>query len=119
MIKVPDPRGGIEEMAQCIYCKELYIGKSSPGGTGHLLRHMKSCMPRHVAGNAGAGGGSGTVQTQLSQTDSSGGLGVFNCDPNNARYQLIKIWIVHQLPIVLAEDWVSENFLGQAFVPSW
>eukprot|EP00268_Persea_americana_P024802 TRINITY_DN24198_c0_g1_i2.p1 TRINITY_DN24198_c0_g1~~TRINITY_DN24198_c0_g1_i2.p1 ORF type:complete len:104 (-),score=3.92 TRINITY_DN24198_c0_g1_i2:146-457(-) len=91
--------------AQCIYCKELYSGRSS-GGTGHLLRQMKSCTSRHVVGSEGAGGGS--------QTAASSGLGVLNYDPHNARYQLIKILIVRQLPFVLAEYRSFEIFLRQA-----
>ena len=61
----------------------------------------------------------GLIQTQLSQTDSSGGLGVFNYDPNNARYQLIKFIIVRQLPFILAEDRAFERYHRSTFVPSW
>ena len=59
---------------------------------------MDKCVPK-TTNTAGVKGG--LIQTQLSQTDSFGGLGVFNYDPNNARYQLIKFIIIRQLPFIL------------------
>ena len=64
---------------------------------------MSKCVPKNM-NTADVGLRGGIIQTQLSQTDSSGGLEVFHYNPNNVRYQLIKFIIVRQLPFILAED---------------
>ena len=79
---------------------------------------MSKWVPQNM-NTADVGVRGGIIQTQLSQTDSSGGLGVFHYDPNNARYQLIKFIIVCQLPFILAEDRSFESLLREAFVPWW
>ena len=79
---------------------------------------MRTCAPIHT-NTAYAGTRGGTIQTQLSQTKSIGGLGIFHYYPNNARYQLIRFIIVHQLPFLLGEDRHFERFFREAFVPSW
>lgn len=117
-ITVPCPKGGTEEKAQCKYCKDLLSAKSS-NGTGHLRRHMDSHLEKQTAsGNDGTGRGR-MIQTQISQTDSSSGLGVTNYDPNNARYQLIKYIISSQQPFILSEERCFERFLRSAFHPGW
>ena len=79
---------------------------------------MSKCLPK-TTNTADVGVRGGLIQTQLSQTDSSGGLWVFHYDLNNARYQLIKSIIVRQLPFILAEDRAFERYHRSAFVPSW
>ena len=37
--------------AKCNYCKKTLTARSS-AGTGHLIRHIKSCKPRKLGSNA-------------------------------------------------------------------
>ena len=117
-VNVPCPRGGTEEKAQCNYCKDLLSSKSS-NGTGHLTRHMKNHLAPKENEGSSRGRGRGMIQTQISRTDSSGGLGVSNYDPNNARYQLIKYIICSQQPFLLSEDRYFDRFIRNAFNAGW
>ena len=114
-VQVPSPTGGIEENTECKSCKDLLSAKSA-NGTALFKRHMDKCVPK-TTNTTGVRGG--LIQTPLSQTDSSGGLGVFYYDSNNARYQLIKFIIVRQLPFILVEDRAFERYHKSTFVPSW
>ena len=85
IIQINDPTERIVNKAQCTFFKELYSCKSI-GGTGHLNKHVKSCTPKHTGGDANPRARGGGIQIQVSQSSSTGSLGVFNYNLINARY---------------------------------
>ena len=62
IINKENSKGEVENVAQCKYCKNIYICKAS-GGTGHLRRHVKQCTKKH--------GALDPKQSQISQSGSS------------------------------------------------
>lgn len=63
------------------------------------------------------GRGSGT-QTLLSQSSSCCSLGVFNYNPSNARYQLVKFIVINRLSFLIATENTSlEELVNEASTP--
>ena len=107
----PNPKTGeMENRAVCKYCKKHFSNKKG-GGTGHLDRHWKACLPLHQGGSVDS------RQQTLSLT--SHGLQNFTYDAQRAREALAKFLASAELPLSFADDASFEEFIQIAFCPQF
>ncbi|XP_024035665.1 pentatricopeptide repeat-containing protein At4g14820-like [Citrus clementina] len=91
------------DTAVCKFCKNTLSAKSK-GGTGHLRRHMETCLTKH--------GPQDPTQTQLSRYGSgSSGITSFRYSQQNMREGLAWYIATVEQPLTFAEDERLINFL--------
>jgi len=95
--------------ARCLHCSKIYSGFSS-GGTGHLSRHIASCVKRRE-------------KTRMSQSQISfnpdGSMRTWDYCPLVARTQLVRLFARLDVPISMGESEAFEEFIKTAHNPKY
>ena len=99
--------GGDKKKARCNYCKAVLVADSSKG-TGHLKRHMTTCLKKHRGGND-------PTQTELVFNQDGSGLGTWTYDPLYARECLAKYIAQTDQPINVGDNVWYERLIQKTF----
>ena len=106
-------RGGVEDLAECKYCKKTYSCKAS-AGTGHLKRHAEQCTKKH--------GALDPTQSQLNPSEigsNSSQLTTFIYDQKAVRNGFANMVASMNLPMTFAEDPKFVNFIQKFVQPAF
>ncbi|GJM87588.1 hypothetical protein PR202_ga03555 [Eleusine coracana subsp. coracana] len=96
--------------ARCNYCK-FTLSSTGGGGTGHLLRHVKSCRHKALAASS-------STQSHL-QFDSNGRVTTFVYSADVARTELCRLIARLDLPLNIGEQPAWEDYIRIAFNPNY
>jgi hypothetical protein len=93
----------------CKFCKAR-LSANSNAGTGHLLRHQKSCKKKsdHAA----------MVQTRLA-LNSDGSFRNWEYDPQVAKTELCRLIAILDLPLGIADTDAWDNYIQHADNPRY
>ena len=94
--------------AKCNYCKKTLTAHSS-AGTGHLIRHIKSCKPRKLGSNA--------MSQSLLRFNPDGSVHHWEYSPEVARTQLCRLIAREDLPVCFGESAAFEEYIKLAHNP--
>ena len=98
--------GKLRTSAICKHCGTRYSARST-GGTGHLIRHMKSCMKKQKHATM--------VQSRLALNPD--GLKNWRYDPAVARSELCRLIAKLDLPLSIGDTQAWEDYIKRAHNP--
>ena len=94
--------------ARCNYCRKQLSAHSS-GGTGHLLRHLKSCKPKMLRSMG--------MSQSLINFNADGSITQWEYRPKVARVELCRLIAREDLPICFGESAAFEEYIQRAHNP--
>lgn len=94
--------------AKCNYCHKTLSARSS-AGTGHLLRHIKSCKPRKLGSNA--------LPQSMLRFSADGSVIPWEYSPEVARFELCRLIAREDLPISFGQSPAFVNYIKAAHNP--
>ena len=92
--------------AKCNYCHKTLSARST-GGTGHLLRHIKSCKPRNV----------GALSQSMLRFNADGSVSQWEYKPDVARTELVRLIAREDLPLTFGQSAAFEEYIQNAHNP--
>ena len=94
--------------AKCNYYHKTLSARSS-AGTGHLLRHIKSCKPRKLGSNA--------LPQSMLRFSADGSVIPWEYSPEVARFELCRLIAREDLPISFGQSPAFVNYIKEAHNP--